>query len=109
MQAPEYGVGSVQDTQPLPLAPPPYTGEGSVVIGQSNVARRSDGCRRRSTEWGALMDLGRWRALDRVAGGLDLGPETEVVSTPQTFLGTMLPFIERRVPVRYADIEAETL
>jgi perosamine synthetase len=48
-------------------------------------------------------------ALHMVAQVLDLGPEDEVVCTPQTFQATMLPFLARKVAVRFADIEPNTL
>lgn len=48
-------------------------------------------------------------ALHMVAHALDLGPDTEVICTPQTFQATMLPFLLRGVPVRFCDIEADTL
>ena len=48
-------------------------------------------------------------ALHMVAHALDLGGDTEVICTPQTFQATMLPFLYRRVPVRFCDIEADTL
>jgi perosamine synthetase len=48
-------------------------------------------------------------ALHMAAHALDLGPGDEVICTTQTFQATMLPFIARRVKVRFADIEPETL
>lgn len=48
-------------------------------------------------------------ALHLAAHVLDLGPGDEAVCTPQTFQATMLPFLARRVSVRFADIEPQTL
>jgi dTDP-4-amino-4,6-dideoxygalactose transaminase len=48
-------------------------------------------------------------ALHMAAHALDLGAGDEVVCTPQTFQATMLPFLGRKVGVRFADIEADTL
>jgi len=104
----------------------PEYGQGSLY-GFEEMEAVARALQQNSLEGGAILEeferefaafVGAKHAMGTVSGTmalhlcahvLDLGEGDEVVCTTQTFMATMLPFAARRVNVRFADIEPETL
>ncbi len=106
-RVPEYGLGSIYDYQEMEAIARALQQDG---LGGGALLREFEGEFARFV--GArhcITTASGTTALHMVAAALDLGPDTEVICTPQTFQATMLPFILRDVPVRFCDIEAQTL
>lgn len=104
---PEYGVGSlygIEEVEAIAAALQHDTYEGAWLLGQFE--------KEFAAYTGARFAIGTvsgTMALHLVAHLLGLGPEDEVICTPQTFQATMLPFLARDTTVRFADIEPDTL
>lgn len=104
---PEYGLGAVYDFREMEaiaraLQQDGYEG-GALLEAFEQEFAAFCGVKH------AIGTVSGTMALHMTAHVLDLGPEDEVICTPQTFQATMLPFIARKVSVRFADIEADTL
>ncbi|MFB3881048.1 MAG: DegT/DnrJ/EryC1/StrS family aminotransferase [Armatimonadota bacterium] len=104
---PEYGVGAlygVEEIEVIAAALQHDTYEGAWLLGEfEREFREYTGAKH------AIGVVSCTMALHLVAHVLGLGAGDEVVCTPQTFQATMLPFLARKVKVRFADIEPETL
>jgi perosamine synthetase len=104
---PEYGVGSsygLEEIEAVASALQQETYEGAWLQGQFE----KEFCEYTGAKH-AIGTVSCTMALHLVAHLLGLGPEDEVICTPQTFQATMLPFLARGTSVRFADIEPETL
>jgi perosamine synthetase len=104
---PEYGLGATYDFQEMEaiahaLQQDSYEGGALLEAFEQEFAAFCGAKHAVGTVSGTM-------ALHMAAHVLDLGPGDEVICTTQTFQATMLPFIARRVEVRFADIEPETL
>ena len=104
---PEYGLGSVYDFQEMEAIARglQQDGLGGGPLLREFEAAFAEFCGAKH----CVTTVSGTTALHMVAHALDLGPQTEVICTPQTFQATMLPFLYRQAPVRFCDIEADTL
>ena len=104
---PEYGVGSVFGFEEAEAAMRAMQQE-TFTNGPLRAAFESE-----FAEYvGARYALGMTSCtagLESAAELLRLGPDDEVITTPQTFIATVLPLLRRRVNVVFADVKADTL
>ena len=107
MVVPEYGLGALygfEEMEAIALALQQDGYEGGWILREFE----KEFCEYTGAKH-AIGTVSGTMALHMAAHVLDLGPGDEVVCTPQTFQATMLPFLGRKVSVRFGDIEPETL
>jgi perosamine synthetase len=103
MDVPEYPLGSIYDFEDMEAIAVALQGKGGLQDKfETEFAEYCGASYAMATVSGTM-------ALHLATAVLRLGPQDEVICTPQTFLATLLPLIERRVRVVFADIEPETL
>jgi perosamine synthetase len=103
MDVPEYSLGSIYDFEDMEAIAVALQGKGGLQDKfETEFAEYCGASYAMATVSGTM-------ALHLATAVLRLGPQDEVICTPQTFLATLLPLIERRVRVVFADIEPETL
>jgi perosamine synthetase len=107
MVVPEYGLGALYDfeeMEAIALALQQDGYEGGWILREFE----KEFCAYTGAKW-AIGTVSGTMALHMATHVLDLGPNDEVVCTPQTFTATMLPFLARNISVRFGDIEPQTL
>jgi len=104
---PEYGLGSIygfEEMEAIARALQQGSYEGGQLL-EDFERQFAEYCSVKH----AIGTVSGTMALHLVADALRLTADDEVICTTQTFQATMLPFVARRVNVRLADIEADTL
>lgn len=104
---PEYGLGSIygfEEMEAIALALQQDGYEGGWILAEFE-KEFAEFCSVKH----AVGTVSGTMALHMAAHILDLAEGDEVICTTQTFQATMLPFVARRLTVRFADIEPDTL
>lgn len=107
MVVPEYGLGALygfEEMEAIAAALQQNGYEGGAILREFE----QEFCEYTGAKH-AVGTVSGTMALHMATHVLNLGPGDEVVCTPQTFQATMLPFLARKVAVRFGDIEPETL